>query len=62
MGRPTFPFIGQGKDLGYKREGERQRKRRKEKIEERAPGLRCPSPPWVGPAGPVDNNEGVHML
>jgi hypothetical protein len=25
MGRPVFPFIDQGKDLGYKRERERGR-------------------------------------
>jgi hypothetical protein len=46
MGRLPFPFIDQGKDLGYMRETERKRKRRKRKTKrEEALGLRCPSPP-----------------
>jgi hypothetical protein len=53
MGCPAFPFIDQGKDLGYKRE---------RKTKERALGLRCTSPLWVGLAGPVDDNESVCML
>jgi hypothetical protein len=60
MGHPVFPFIYQGKDLGYTRERERKRKRRKRKIEtKRALGLRLPSPPQVGPAGPADDNGSV---
>jgi hypothetical protein len=44
MGRSAFPFIGQGKDLGYTRE--RKKKKRKRKIEEEtALGTR---PPPVG--------------
>jgi hypothetical protein len=54
MGCPAFPFIGQGKDLGYTRE------RKTEK--EIAPGLCCPSPPRAGPVCPVDDNEGVRIL
>jgi hypothetical protein len=55
MGRPTFPFIGQGKDLGYTRERERE-------IEKAtALGLCCPSP-WVGLVGLVDENEGMRIL
>jgi hypothetical protein len=33
MGHLAFPFIDQGKDLGYTGERERKRKRRKRKIE-----------------------------
>jgi hypothetical protein len=56
MGRPAFPFIDQGKDLGYTRE----RKRRKRKTgKKRALGLCLPSPLPAGPAGPADNNGGV---
>jgi hypothetical protein len=45
MGRPTFPFIGQGKDLGYTREREKEEKRKRKTEEETAPGTR---PPPVG--------------
>jgi hypothetical protein len=46
MGCLAFPFIDQGKELGYTRERERKRKRRKRKTEEkRALGLCRPSPP-----------------
>jgi hypothetical protein len=46
MGRPAFPFIDQGKDLGYTRE--REKNRGKRKIEEEiALGL-CRPPPPVG--------------
>jgi hypothetical protein len=50
--------MDQGKDLGYTREREvEKRKRRKRKIERKgALGLRCPSPPYAGPAGLVDDN------
>jgi hypothetical protein len=45
MGHSTFPFIGQGKDLGYMREKERKKKRRKRKTEEETDlGRRCPPP------------------
>jgi hypothetical protein len=48
MGRSTFPFIDQEKDLGYTREREREKNRGKRKIEEEiAPGL-CRPPPPVG--------------
>jgi hypothetical protein len=53
MGRPAFPFIGQGKDLGYTRE------RTEKGI---PPGLCRPSPLWAGPAGPVVDYEGVCIL
>jgi hypothetical protein len=32
---PAFPFIDQGKDLGYTKERERKRKRRKRKTGEK---------------------------
>jgi hypothetical protein len=44
---------------GRKREKEEKKKEKTER--EGALGLRRPSPPQVGPAGPVDENEGVHM-
>jgi hypothetical protein len=31
MGRPVFPFIDQGKDLGYTREREKKVEKKKEK-------------------------------
>jgi hypothetical protein len=57
MRRPTFPFIGQGKDAGYMRE--RRKEEREKTKKETAPGLCRPSPP---PVGPADDNEGVRML
>jgi hypothetical protein len=55
-GCPGFPFIGQGKDLRYMREREREIEK------EIALGLYCPSPPRTGLAGPVDDNEGMRVL
>jgi hypothetical protein len=52
-GHPAFPFIDQGKGLGYTRETERKRNRRKRKTErKRALGLRRLS----SPAGPTDDD------
>jgi hypothetical protein len=56
MGRPAFPFIDQGKNLGYTRE----RKKRKRKTEMKgALELRRPPPPRAGPVGPTDDSGSV---
>jgi hypothetical protein len=52
---PSLPFYRPREGPGVQ---ERERKTKKE----RALGLRCTSPPWVGLAGPVDDNESVCML
>jgi hypothetical protein len=56
----AFPFIDQGKDLGYTRERERENEEREKTEEKRALGLCRPSPLQVGPTGHSVDNEGVH--
>jgi hypothetical protein len=60
IGRPAFPFIGHGKDPGYK--NERERREEREKRWSRQPWSCTALPPWVGHVCPVDDNGGTRML
>jgi hypothetical protein len=60
-GVPNLSLIDQGKELGYTRERERERERKRKIEKERAPGLRCPSPPWAGPVGLADDHRDISM-
>jgi hypothetical protein len=58
MGLLAFPFIGQGKVLGYTKERQKERKRRKRKTgEKKALDYFTLVLRWAGPAGGVDDNE-----
>jgi hypothetical protein len=49
MGCPTFPFIGQGKDLGYT--GKREREKGKEDRENREGESHGAAPPFSSAGG-----------
>jgi hypothetical protein len=42
MGHPAFPFIDQGKDLGYMREREKEEKKKEKNREEESPRAALP--------------------
>jgi hypothetical protein len=47
-GRPAFPFIDQGKDQGYTRDGEKEREEKKKENNREGEGLKATLPFSVG--------------